>query len=82
MTQVEHEGPGHGDVTLSLTEETAGGGRHYRSWNICECSPLVQRLREVLPEPAHESLVSPEAVRATAAAVRAVPGAVHLGEGF
>jgi hypothetical protein len=78
----EHEGKGHGDVTLSLSEATADGGRHYRSWTICECSPLVQKLGQVLPEPEHESVVTAEAFRATADAVRNVPGAVHLGEGL
>jgi hypothetical protein len=51
---------------------------HYRTWTICECSALVQRLRQLLPEPASESIVPPDVVRATAAAVLRVPGATHL----
>jgi hypothetical protein len=77
-----HEGPGHADVALSLASETPGGGRVYRSWTICECSLLFQKLDQVLGPPHQESLVSAEAVHATAAAVLAVPGAVHTGEGF
>jgi hypothetical protein len=78
-----HEGPGHGDVTLSLAEVTAEGGYHHRSWTICECSALVQRLAEVLPEPQQESWATAEQVRATGGAVLAVPGVIHLlsGEG-
>jgi len=74
----EHTGPGHGDVTLSLTAETKDGGRHYRSWTICECSEMVQRLDVILPEPQQESWLTAEQVRATGEAVLNVPGVIHL----
>jgi hypothetical protein len=76
-----HVGPGHGDVTLSLAAETRDGGRHYRSWTICECSPLVRRLDQVLPEPEQKSWATAEQVRATARAVLEVPGVIHLLDG-
>jgi hypothetical protein len=41
--RVEHEGPGHGDVTLSLTWELPDGGRLHESWNVCECTGIVLR---------------------------------------
>lgn len=78
----EHEGPGHGNVTLSLTTATPDGGRLFRSWIICECSALVQRLGELLPEPAWETLSTAEAVRAGAEAARNIPGSIHTGEGL
>jgi hypothetical protein len=80
----EHTGRGHGDVTLSLTTETRDGGRHHRSWIICECSALVQRLAVILPEPQQESWATAEQVRAMGEAALNVPGIVHLlsnGEG-
>jgi hypothetical protein len=80
----EHTGPGHGTVTLSLTAGTGGGGLHHRSWSICECSPLVQRLHMVLPEPQQESWATAEQVRAAGEAALNVPGVIHIlnGEGF
>jgi hypothetical protein len=73
-----HAGPGHGDVTLTLANGTPDGGTHYRSWDICECSPLVRRLGEVLPEPQHETWATAEQVRATGEAVLSVPGIARL----
>lgn len=71
----EHEGPGHGDVTLSLTEETKDGGRLFQSWKVCECTAVALRAR--LGPAQHESIATAEAVRATAEAVLNQPGAVH-----
>jgi hypothetical protein len=93
-TKDEHQGPGHGDVTLSLTSETKDGGQLHRSWVICECSARVLRGR--LGPPQRETIASAEAVIASAEAVIAtaeaviataeavlnVPGAVHTGAGF
>lgn len=78
----EHEGQGHGDVTLSLTRQRADGTWLHQSWTICECSALAERTDELLGPPEHETVATAEAHRATAEAVRAVPGAVHQGEGF
>jgi hypothetical protein len=79
-----HTGPGHGNVTLSLSAGTPGGGLHHRSWTICECSALVRRLDVLLPEPQQESWATAEQVRATGEAVLSMPGVIHLldnGEG-
>jgi hypothetical protein len=73
-----HEGPGHGNVALSLSQRMTDGGIVSRSWTICECSPLVQRLEEVLPEAPNVTYATEEAVKATAVAAREIPGAVHL----
>jgi hypothetical protein len=71
----EHEGTGHGDVTLSLTTETGDGGRVFQSWVICECTATVLRSR--LGPAQHESVSTAEAVRATAQVVLGQPGTVH-----
>ena len=80
--ETEHEGAGHGDVTLSLTTETPDGSHLHRSWTICECSLLLARLDALLGEPEHETTATADAFRATAAAVANVPGAIHIGEGL
>jgi len=79
----EHAGPGHGDVTLSLATGTRAGGLHYRSWTICACSPLMQRLDQVLPEPQQETWAPARTWSAVAQAALDVPGVIHLlnGEG-
>jgi hypothetical protein len=79
-TKDEHQGQGHGDVTLSLTSETKDGGQLHRSWVICECSARVLRGR--LGPPQCETIATAEAVIATASAVLNVPGAVHTGGGL
>jgi hypothetical protein len=79
-TKGEHQGPGHGDVTLSLTSETKDRGQLHRSWVICECSARVLRGR--LGPPQRETIATAEAVIATAEAVLNVPGAVHTGGGL
>ena len=66
--ETEHEGAGHGDVTLSLTTETPDGSHLHRSWTICECSLLLKRLDALLGEPEHETVATPEAFRASAEA--------------
>jgi hypothetical protein len=71
----EHTGPGHGDVTLSLTSETKDGGRVFQSWPICECSARVLRTR--LGPPEHESIATAEATRAIAESVLRQPGSVQ-----
>jgi hypothetical protein len=78
MEDKQHKGPGHGDVDLSLAAVTPDGDQYYRSWTICECSGLYQRLDTILGPPQQESVVPAEVVRATAAAVLAVPGAVRF----
>ena len=65
----------HGDATLSLTQETGDGGRLFQSWTICDCT--LPALRARLGPPAHESVATAEAVRATADAVLRVPGSVQ-----
>lgn len=81
MGQV-HEGPGHEDVMLSLSSPTTGGGLLHRSWTICACSVLIRKIEPLLGPPQQQTIASPQAVADSAAAVRAVPGAVHVGEGF
>lgn len=78
----EHEGAGHGDVTLSLVTEAPDGSHLHRSWTICECSLLLHRLGDLLGEPEHETVATPEAFRATAEAVRGIPGTISMGEGL
>jgi hypothetical protein len=70
-----HEGPGHGNVQLSLGLPQPGGGILHQSWSICECS--ADRLRGMLGEPQQESLATAAQVRATAEAVLQVPGTIH-----
>lgn len=65
-------------MLLCLVTDTPDGGAHYRSWAICECSALVQRLGQVLPEPASESWATAEQVRATGKAVLSVPGTIQM----
>lgn len=72
---MSHEGPGHGDATLSLTEETADGGHLYQSWIICECN--LAGLRARLGPPEHETTATAESVLAAAQAVLNTPGRVH-----
>lgn len=81
MEQV-HEGPGHGDVTLSLSTPAGDGGLLHRSWTICECSALVRKITPLLGPPHQQTIASRQAVEDSAAAVRQVPGAVHIGEGL
>jgi hypothetical protein len=82
VSQVTHEGPGHEDVTLGLSFLRPDGGRLHQSWTVCACSPLLGQLGCLLGSPEHETVASPEAVRATVEAVMGVPGAIHTGEGF
>ena len=82
MPYDEHQGPGHGDVTLSLATPTAEGGLLHRSWTICECSALVRKIEPLLGSPHHQTIATRQAVVDSAAAVLNVPGTVHLGEGF
>jgi hypothetical protein len=82
MAGEEHQGPGHGDVILSLSTERKDGGMTHRSWTICECSFLLKRLDSLLGPPEHQTIASAEAVRVTAEAALNAPGAVHTGEGF
>jgi hypothetical protein len=65
-------------VDLTLTDQLPDGSLHYRTWTICECSLLFQRLDTVLGPAQQESVVPPDVVRATGEAVLGVPGAVHI----
>lgn len=67
-----HGGPGHGDVILSLTEETPGGGRRFQSWTICDCA--LPALRSRLGPPEQETVADAETVRRTGEAVLAAGG--------
>jgi hypothetical protein len=82
MIDAEHTGPGHADVTLTLSMPTRDGGRHHRSWTVCECSLLLSRIEPALGPPRYETVATAEAYHATAAAVMNVPGAIHTGPGF
>lgn len=73
-----HEGPGHGDVTLSITTAQEDDGRIIRSWVICECSPLLAKLEPLLGQPAWESSADAQAVRQIADAATGVPGNVII----
>ena len=66
----------HPDATLSLTEETADGGRIFQSWTICACT--LPRLRAFLGQPEHESHATADATREIGAAVQRQPGSVHI----
>jgi hypothetical protein len=77
-----HEGPGHGDVFLSLTTPLPGGGYFYRTWPLCECSALLRKLGGLLGPPEAETVADAAAASHIADLVRDVPGTVHLlGEG-
>lgn len=78
----EHQGEGHGDVTLSFTRQRSDGTWLHQGWTICECSLLLQRLDQLLGPPEFESVATPEAQRATGEAVLAIPGVVHQGKGL
>jgi hypothetical protein len=69
-----HEG--HGTATLSLSEETAGGGQVFQSWAVCACT--LDRFRERLGPARHESYSTPEAVRGIGEAVLNQPGSVQV----
>lgn len=71
-----HEGPGHADITLSLTGDVAGGGKWHQSWAVCECG--LAGLRALLGPPQFESLSDADSVRRIAQAVRDDPGRMHL----
>lgn len=73
---IVHEGPGHADVTLSLSGEAPGGGQWHQSWTVCECG--LAGLRARLGSPEHESMADAEAVRRVAQFVLGDPGRVHL----
>jgi hypothetical protein len=79
---VRHHGQGHGAVTLSFTRQRPDGMWLHQSWTVCECSPLVRRLGQLLGPPGHETLATPDAHRAAVEAVLRAPGAVRQGEGF
>jgi hypothetical protein len=64
----------HGDFTLSLTTETADGGRLHQSWTICDCT--LPALRGMLGPPEHESVATAEATREIAETVLRQPGSV------
>jgi hypothetical protein len=69
-----HDGPGHGEATLSLTEERPDGSRLVQSWTVCECT--AKGLRTRLGEPGWETVATREATEAIGAAVLSQPGSV------
>jgi hypothetical protein len=71
-----HTGPGHGEATLSISQEGPEGGRLFQSWMVCECT--AEGLRAQLGTPAHESVATREATEAIGRAVLAQPGSVQL----
>ncbi len=72
---ITHEGDGHGDIALSLSGETPGGGRWFQSWTVCECG--LAGLRTRLGEAQHESISDAGAVADMASHARDHPGSVH-----
>lgn len=80
MTHVEHNGPGHADVHLTLAQELGDGGWLFQTWTVCECS--VGGLRTALGPAQQESVQTLESLQATGRAVMNTPGAIHLGEGL
>jgi hypothetical protein len=74
----EHTGPGHDDVLLSLVTVTGDGGRVYRSWTICECSPLLARLEPLLGPPQMETYATADAAATLIEVVAGQPGRIHL----
>jgi hypothetical protein len=63
-----HEGPGHGEATLSLTEVRPDGSRVTQSWTICDCT--LPALRERWGPPAWESIADEATTRRIAEAAR------------
>jgi hypothetical protein len=77
---IEHVGPGHADITLSLTGETTdGAGRWYQSWTVCECG-LGVLVRQLGP-PHYEAMADAESVHRVADFVWNDPGHMSLGPG-
>lgn len=74
-----HEGPGHGEATLSLTEERPDGSRLHQSWTICDCT--LPALRARWGAPAWESVATREATEAIGRTVLDQPGSVRFGPG-
>lgn len=75
MTSAGDPHASHGDVTLSLTRETADGGQIHQSWTICACH--LPALQARLGPPQHESVATAEATRAIAETVLRQPGSVQ-----
>ena len=71
-----HTGPGHGEATLSLTEERPDGSRFLQSWAICDCT--LPALRKAWGPPEWESVATREATEAIGLAVLDQPGSVLL----
>ena len=71
-----HEGPGHADITLSLTGAVDGGGHWHQAWSVCECG--LGGLRAQLGPPLHESMSDADAVRRVAEFMLDDPGRVHM----
>lgn len=71
-----HEGPGHGEATLSLTEVKPDGTRVIQSWTICDCT--LPALRARLGPSEWESTADEETTRRIANAA-CQPGNVVYG---
>ena len=77
MAHINHNGPGHADVELTLGQRTRERGAIFQTWTICECS--LPRLRAHLGPPHRESVHTLESLRATGNAIMQTPGAIHFG---
>ncbi|MET8866475.1 hypothetical protein ABZW11_26355 [Nonomuraea sp. NPDC004580] len=80
MAPIDHTGPGHPDVHLTLAEMQPDGGALFQTWTVCGCS--IGRLRTILGQPHQESMQTLETLRATGSAVKDIPGVIHHGEGL
>lgn len=78
MAHIEHAGPGHPDVHLTLAEMQPDGGAIFHTWTVCGCT--IGRLRAQLGAPHQESVQTLESLVATGQAVMQTPGAIHIGE--
>jgi hypothetical protein len=77
----EHTGPGHRDVTLSLTTWDDQGGHVIRSWVICECSALITKIEPLLGPPEWEGAADAATTRAIGNAALHTPGNVYIERG-
>jgi hypothetical protein len=75
----EHEGPGHGEATLSLTEVRPDGSRLTQSWTICDCT--LPQLRARWGAPGWKAVATKEATEEIGRTVLSQPGSVQFGPG-
>jgi hypothetical protein len=72
-----HPGDGR-NANLLIAIQGPDGTVHTRTWQVCPAS--IEQFAASLGRPKHETIASPEAQQAVAAAVRGTPGVV-LGGG-